>query len=269
MNSTQHSAAAAVAVSGVYRWQYTMALVDPASGHGLCAVGRPAAVRVLARRRCERRRTRTQLRAGCLRTSARRSVAADRVLVRFLLSPAEWRAAPRRGTRATASRRRSRALSGWIAFLGAIGYHGVLLGPASAPRLGCRMSLRSPDRPRARSRRSEGRRRRTGGRSASAPSRSCRWRCGSCRCAAALPTFELRTRRSRGSRRRSTRCCCLLLIGTLVYHSLLGVQVVVEDYVHHHGLKIVTLLLLNFAARRARRARRVRRAAHRASAVPA
>ncbi len=27
----------------------------------------------------------------------------------------------------------------------------------------------------------------------------------------------------------------LLLIGTLVYHSQLGVQVVVEDYVHHHG----------------------------------
>ena len=39
----------------------------------------------------------------------------------------------------------------------------------------------------------------------------------------------------------------LLLIGTLVYHSLLGVQVVVEDYVHHHGLKIGTMLLLTFA----------------------
>ena len=39
----------------------------------------------------------------------------------------------------------------------------------------------------------------------------------------------------------------LLLIGTLVYHSLLGVQVVVEDYVHHHGLKIATMLLLTFA----------------------
>ena len=48
----------------------------------------------------------------------------------------------------------------------------------------------------------------------------------------------------------------LLLIGTLVYHSQLGVQVVVEDYVHHHGLKIVTMLLLNFVARGARRARR-------------
>jgi len=38
----------------------------------------------------------------------------------------------------------------------------------------------------------------------------------------------------------------LLLIGTLVYHSQLGVQVVVEDYVHHHGLKIGTMLLLTF-----------------------
>ena len=39
----------------------------------------------------------------------------------------------------------------------------------------------------------------------------------------------------------------LLLVGTMIYHSQLGVQVVVEDYVHHHGLKIVTMLLLTFA----------------------
>ncbi|HKQ13533.1 MAG TPA: succinate dehydrogenase, hydrophobic membrane anchor protein [Steroidobacteraceae bacterium] len=39
----------------------------------------------------------------------------------------------------------------------------------------------------------------------------------------------------------------LLFIATLVYHSQLGVQVVVEDYVHHHGLKIATMLLLTFA----------------------
>jgi succinate dehydrogenase / fumarate reductase, membrane anchor subunit len=37
-----------------------------------------------------------------------------------------------------------------------------------------------------------------------------------------------------------------LLIGTMVYHSMLGVQVVVEDYVSHHGAKIVTVLVLNF-----------------------
>ena len=39
----------------------------------------------------------------------------------------------------------------------------------------------------------------------------------------------------------------LLLIASLVYHSQLGVQVVVEDYVHHHGLKIATMMLLTFA----------------------
>jgi succinate dehydrogenase / fumarate reductase membrane anchor subunit len=38
----------------------------------------------------------------------------------------------------------------------------------------------------------------------------------------------------------------LLLVITLVYHSQLGVQVVVEDYVVQHGLKIATLLVINF-----------------------
>lgn len=37
-----------------------------------------------------------------------------------------------------------------------------------------------------------------------------------------------------------------LLVGSAAYHSLLGVQVVVEDYVQGHGLKIVTMLVLNF-----------------------
>jgi succinate dehydrogenase / fumarate reductase membrane anchor subunit len=37
-----------------------------------------------------------------------------------------------------------------------------------------------------------------------------------------------------------------LLVGTSVYHSQLGVQVVVEDYVSHHGAKVATLMLLNF-----------------------
>jgi succinate dehydrogenase / fumarate reductase membrane anchor subunit len=37
-----------------------------------------------------------------------------------------------------------------------------------------------------------------------------------------------------------------LLVGTTAYHSQLGVLVVVEYYVSHHGSKIATLVLLNF-----------------------
>jgi succinate dehydrogenase / fumarate reductase membrane anchor subunit len=37
-----------------------------------------------------------------------------------------------------------------------------------------------------------------------------------------------------------------LLVATAVYHSQLGVQVVVEDYVTNHAAKIVLMLLLNF-----------------------
>jgi succinate dehydrogenase / fumarate reductase membrane anchor subunit len=37
-----------------------------------------------------------------------------------------------------------------------------------------------------------------------------------------------------------------LLVGTAVYHSLLGVQVVVEDYIVGKGAKVVVMLLLNF-----------------------
>jgi succinate dehydrogenase / fumarate reductase, membrane anchor subunit len=37
----------------------------------------------------------------------------------------------------------------------------------------------------------------------------------------------------------------LVLIGA--WHSNLGVQVVVEDYVHAHGVKTVTLILITFA----------------------
>lgn len=39
----------------------------------------------------------------------------------------------------------------------------------------------------------------------------------------------------------------LLLVVTLVWHSSLGVQVVIEDYVHHQGLKLITLVLVKFA----------------------
>lgn len=37
-----------------------------------------------------------------------------------------------------------------------------------------------------------------------------------------------------------------LLVGTAVYHSLLGIQEVVEDYVSNHGTKIATKVVLQF-----------------------
>ena len=39
----------------------------------------------------------------------------------------------------------------------------------------------------------------------------------------------------------------LLLSVTMAYHSYLGIQVVIEDYVHAPGLKLITLLLSRFA----------------------
>lgn len=60
-----------------------------------------------------------------------------------------------------------------------------------------------------------------------------------------LDTFELAAVTAWMAQPLNTVLLCLLIV-TTAYHSQLGVQVVIEDYVAGKGLKIVTLLLLKF-----------------------
>src|SRR5687767_8909659 len=45
-----------------------------------------------------------------------------------------------------------------------------------------------------------------------------------------------------------TATLLVLLIAATFHHAQLGVQVVIEDYVHHEGAKVTSILLVKFAA---------------------
>ena len=61
----------------------------------------------------------------------------------------------------------------------------------------------------------------------------------------ALPAIDEATVRAWLASPASAAFACLL-VGVLGYHALLGVSVVVEDYVHAPGLRIASLLGLRF-----------------------